>query len=512
MAESIFTLYSDEKFSKKAVTVKDALIVDVYSNVTRSASFILKCAADGKSSMRQLTETDFDDLVNLRGLGTVSIENFRRIYAEFITSTSVETDSSKQYNFESIAYENRPIPISLLRNVGISEQELDVFLRNGLFTAGDIGDICDQGLTPQEYSFVRAVAGYLSTPITQRFTNAVEALKDREEIIISKRCAGATLEEIGHELHVTRERIRTLLSETYRKLIGTAELVAGALLSSDKAVFPFSSLINLFGSEEAAAYCKLVLQESEYVHYLKFSDSFIKVSVCGADLEDRLKEYADEIVGEGVNFYGNLKSVKSKLRKYNLDFFDIADIVNYLIHNKYRFYGDYVTRRVPSHAIICHDAIRKFFKLDIKLDYNEDNKDMRLLRQIVAKHYHGISLPPSNKALTFGVQRNFPKMILSGRGRHCPIEKVKYNVSLFEDVHAFITGSPQTSFYYSELFSHFQERFLAETNINNSNFLHGMLKYLYKNDFVYKKNLLHKIGEFKQDSNFDEVQNKGVKQ
>jgi hypothetical protein len=492
MAESTVTLYSDEKFSKKAVTVRDALIADVYSNVPRSAPFILKCVAAEKSFMSQLTETDFDGLVKLKGLGVASVENLRRIYIEFKTSVSVETDPSKQYNFESIAYENRPIPISLLRNVGISEQKLDVFLRNGLFTVGDIGDICDPGLTPQEYSFVRAVADYFSTPVTQRFTDAVEALKGVEKVNISKRCAGATLEEIGHELHVTRERIRTLLSETYRKLTGTAELVAGALLSSDKAVFPFSSLINLFGSEETATYCKLVLQESEYVHYLKFSDSFIKVSVCGADLKDRLKKYTDEIIGEGINFYGNLKSVKSGLRKYNLDFFDVSDIIKFLVHNGYRFYGDYVTRIVPSHAIICHDAVLRFFKLDIKLDSKEDNEDMRLLRQIVAKHYRGISLPPSNKALAAGMTRYFSKMILSGRGRYCPIEKVIYSVSLFEELHDFITNNSQTSFYYSELFSRFKGRFLAETNIDNPNFLHGMLKYLYANDFAYEKFVVQK--------------------
>jgi DNA repair protein RadC len=554
---------------QQAVEVKDALITDVYFDVPRSTPFILKCTADGKSLMSQLTEAAFDNAANLKGLGIASAENLRKIYIDFISSPSLtennlindeamyfsnsidrlplsvrarnclmrsgitsleellslgeedlmrirnmgaktfheilafretvslpETDSSKLYYLENIDSENRPIPISLLHNIGISEQGLDLFLRCNLFT---VGDLCDRGLTPQEYSFARKINSYFSIPVTQHFTDAVEALKDSAKISISKRCVGATLEEIGKELQVTRERVRQILAKTCRKLTGVAELAAGVLLSSDKTAFSFSDLINLFRSEESAMYCKLVLQKSEYVRYIKFSDSFIKADVWDADLEERLKEYTDEIIGEGINFYDNLELIESELKKHNLDYFDATDIMNFLIHNKYRFYGDYVTKGTQPYAIVCCDAVRKFFRFDIKLDSDEDNQDMRLLRQIIVKHYHGVPLPPNNRALTAGMTRNPSKLILSGRGRYCPIEKVIYSVSLFEELHSFITNSPQTSFYYAELFSHFQGRFLAETNIDNPNFMHGMLKCLYPNEFAYERDLLSKVGELRQD-------------
>lgn len=559
----------EERPPQQAVKSKDALITDVYFNVPRSAPFIVKCTTDGKLLMSQLTEVDFDNAANLKGLGIASADNLRKLYHDFISSpssteinsktgealyfsnsidhlplsvrarnclmrsgvTSIEellslseedlmrirnmgaktfheilafretvslpeTDSAKLYYLENIDSENKPIPIPLLHNIGLSEQGLDLFHRNNLFT---VDDLCDRGLTPQEYSFARMIDSYFSIPVTQHFTDAVEALKDSAKISLSKRCTGATLEEIGKELQVTRERVRQILAKTCRKLSGIAELAAGVLLSSDKATFSFSDLINLFRSEESAMYCKLVLQESEYVRYIKFSDSFIKASVCGADIEDNLKEYTDEIIGEGINFYDNLELIESELKKHNLDYFDASDIMNFLVHNRYRFYGDYVTKGAQPYAIVCHDAVRKFFRLDIKLDSDEDNEDMRLLRQIIAKHYHGVPLPPNNRALTAGMTRDPSKLILSGRGRYCPIEKVIYSVSLFEEIHRFITNSPQTSFYYSELFSHFQGRFLAETNIDNPNFLHGMLKCLYPNEFAYERDLMSKVGELRQD-------------
>ncbi len=556
---------------QQAVKAKDALITDVYLNVPRSAPFILKCNTDGKSFMSQLTEADFDNAVNLKGLGIASVENLRRIYMEFINSPSTfirysesdeflhptdlisplplsvraknclkhagissleellsmaeedlmnirntgaktcqeilafrktaafpESNSSKLYYLENVASENRQIPVSLLPKIGISKQGSDLFLKNNLFT---VGDLCDRGLTPREYSYVRMVNGYLSIPATQHFVDAIEALKESEKISMIRRCNGATLKEIGQELNVTRERVRQILVKICRKrkLLGAAELVAGILLSSSKVSFSFLDLTNLFHSEESAMYCKLILQESKYVRYLKFSNSFIKASVCGTDIEGRLKEYTDEIIGEGINFYDNLELIESELKKHNLDCFDAIDIMNFLIHNGYRFYGDYVAKRNQPYVIICHDAVRKFFRFDIKLDSDEDNKDMRALRQIIAKHYPGLPLPLNNRTLTAGMTRDASILVLSGRGRYCPIEKVIYSVPLFEEVYKFIINSHQTSFYYSELFSHFKGRFLAETNIDNSNFLHGMLKCLYPNEFKYERDLMYKIGKLRRD-------------
>lgn len=557
-----------EIVSQQVAKTKDALITDVYFNVPRRSPFIKKCTDDGKLYMSQLSDIDFDQAVNLKGLGIASAENLRKIYVEFVNSPSLsedyliteplhssnsidylplsvrakncikqagissleellplnsedlmsiknmgkktcqeiltfcenasflETAPSKLYYLEDIVSENRPIPIASLRNIGISEQGIKLLLKNSLIT---IGDLCTRGLTPQEYSFARIVNNYMSIPVTERFTCAIEALKDSAKVSMLRRCNGATLEEIGGELRVTRERARQILEKTCRKLVGTAELVAESLLSSDKAVFSFSSLMKLFSTEESAKYCKLVLQESEYIHYLKFCDSFINTAVCGTDIEGKLKEFAEEIIGEGINFFDNLELIESELKKHDLNYFDAVDIMNFLIHKRYRFYGDYVIKASQPYAIVCHDAVQKYFRFDIKLDSDENNEDMRKLRGIIAKYYHGLPLPPNNRALTAGMTRDAFKLILSGRGRYCPIEKVIYSVSLFEEIRNFVRVSSQTTFYYAELFSHFQGRLLAETNIDNSSFLHGMLKFLYPIEFDYERDLMTKIGELRQD-------------
>jgi hypothetical protein len=449
----------------------------------------------GVSTLEELLILSQDDLMNIRNMG---VKTFNEILSFRDTISIPVIDLSKRCHLEDINFENLPLPLSLLCNIGISKKELDQLHKNNLFT---VRDLLSRGLTPQEYSTLRNIEGYLTVPVSRQFIEAIDSLKDSAKICLSRRCNGSTLEEIGTELLLSRERVRQILAKTCRKLMNIADLIAGVLLSSDKDSFTFSDLTKLFRSEESAMYCKLVLQESENLRYIKFSDKFIRRSASDGEIEKRVKEYIDEVIGEGINFYDNLELIDSELKKYNLDFLDVFDIMNYLVYNKYRFYGDYVTKGASRYSIICYDVVCKFFKFDIKLDSEENNKDMLILRQIIAKHYHGLALPPNNRALTAGMTRDFSKLILSGRGRYCPIEKIVYSASLFEEIHDFIKDGSQISFYYSELFSHFKGRLLAETNINNPNFLHGMLKYLYANEFSFERDMLSKIGGIRQDIN-----------
>jgi hypothetical protein len=89
--------------------------------------------------------------------------------------------------------------------------------------------------------------------------------------------------------------------------------------------------------------------------------------------------------------------IESELLKHSIWFFDIEDIMNYLIDKKYHFYGEYVTKNKKQYGHVCHDAVRKFFEFDIKLDSDENNEDMARLRQMIARHYQGLNIPPLNR-------------------------------------------------------------------------------------------------------------------
>ena len=116
---------------------------------------------------------------------------------------------------------------------------------------------------------------------------------------------------------------------------------------------------------------------------------------------------------------------------------------------------------------------------------------MLRMREIIFKEYAGYALPDNNRAITARVS---PDLILCGRGRYCAPENTVLDEPLFGEIVEYINNANESSLYYSEIFAAFSGRLLAETSVDNANYLHGALKYLYPDDFEYERDLLVKRG------------------
>ena len=449
----------------------------------------------GVNSLNELWSLAEADLLGIRNMGAKTC----REILEYIQSNSFSAISTEKiFRLDGIDEENKKIPISLMGNIGINPTGIELLLNNGFNT---VEDLCTHNMSPQEYASICRAVDYLSISVIIHFQNDIDSLKDSAKICIIRRCNGATLQEIGDEIGVTRERVRQIIVKTCRRLSKSADLIASILFKTHSNSFSFANLLNIFDDAQTAQCCKLVLLESEYAMHFSFSDKFVRSDICPPDIDQLLIDFVNENIGDGLNFYDNLEFLESELAKRCISFFDFEDIMNYLIHNRYHFYGDYVKKGKQSYGNVCYDAVKKFFAFDIKLDSDGNNEDMKMLRQIIAKHYQGLKIPPDNRALTAGMTRDTTKLVLSGRGRYCPFEKVLFSAALFNEVRQFIHNSQQTSFYYSELYTHFEGRFLAETNIHNFHFLHGMLKCLFPNELTYERDLLIKNNSLRQDVN-----------
>ena len=570
-------IYTDNKTAIEAICEPEfisesrakALIADVYDNVPRSAVFIKKCLADGKMHMGELTPEDFDNAINLKGLGSSSVEQLRKVYNDFKSSPvsysaesenevptgylfnslsvratnclaqaginsvedllalnlkdlwkirslgqktydeivsfrkSVSLDESaslenQTYHLDNVAVNNRRIPISLLSSAGLTEGEILLLEQKGFY---DVGDLCDCELAADDYVIVQKISKFLSVSVSDQFVEKIDALKESEKICMLRRAEGDTLQEVGDRLGVTRERVRQVTAKTCSKLKVLAELTVASFLPEGKKALSYELLAEKFAEETFAAYCKLILKESDCVIYFKFANKFVYSNIGFKEVGEQLMFLVEDVVGDGINFYDHLELIEEELCDRNLDFFNHQDVMNYLLNRGYHFYGEYVAKGKQAYGNVCCDAIRKYFDFDIKLNSDINNEDMQILRTVIAKHYSGLTLPPNNRALTAAITRDFRRIVLSGRGRYCPVEKIVYSISLFDEVSEFIQESQQTSFYYSELFSHFRERLLSETNIGNHHFVHGMLKYLYPDEFTYERDLLVKNGAARQDVN-----------
>ena len=375
---------------------------------------------------------------------------------------------------------------------------IDKLQNDGYSTLADIADISEKSLSQYPYSLIQKALPCISVPMALYFQEQLGRVGETSKYCLIQKLQGDTLQKIANDISRTRERVRQIIDKSLGELLGSSELVAFSIFTQDADWFTMSDLQQRFSDPDISDCCKYALTNSKVVRYLEFSDKFVRSEVCPEDIDSVLARFVSEIIGGGTNFSDITETIDAELLRQNLGFLNFEDVRNYIVRNGYHFYGDYVKKDHQSYALVCRDAILKFFPFDIKLDSGDDNEDIEKLRKIIGRWYPGLSLPERNRALA---ARLADFLVLSGRGRYCPIGKVVYEPDLLYEIYEYIQNSQQTSFSYSELFWRFQGRLMAGTNIDNLNFLHGILRYIYPDDFDYERDLLVKSGKARSDIN-----------
>ena len=444
----------------------------------------------GITTIEKLLAYPPEKLANVQGIGKKALADILRIRDNYLAenkSASVKTI----FRLGVVPDENRSIQLSVLAVIGLSDPCIDMLHRNGFHT---VGDVYDAKLTAVQFTALRSLPDYLSIPVAQRFAADMDKLKDAEKRCMEGRTRGATLQVLSDQMGVTRERVRQIVLKASSKLKISATLVAASVFPPKAQSIPASTLETALGDEKRTAFCKLALQNTDYVKYLKFADIYVRTRQTTEEIDAELEDITQKVIGEGGNYLDAMDRIEQEFKRRGMSYLNVENYMNYLSCHRFRFCGDYVMRGKHAYGYVCCDAIRKYFPFDIKLNQDHDNEDMKKLRAIIAKHYNNMSLPPDNRSLATSITRITGNIILSGRGRYCPIEKVIYDPALIHEVCEFIRNSDQSSFYYSEIYDHFRDRFQAETNIDNHHFLHGILKYLYADEYAYERDILVKKG------------------
>ena len=322
------------------------------------------------------------------------------------------------------------------------------------------------------------------------FKKTFNSLTESARICLLLRAQGQTLQEIGDSMELTRERVRQIIGKAVRRLIPTSTLIISVLLRG-RTSFCKADVKKLFDDSELLDCFTYVLENTETIKYFEFADKYVEQNLVPDDWRTQLDALVQNLVGDAVNFFEILEEVEAGLDKSGLCFFDASDFMGYLFENRYIAMGDYIMKKRGAYKRICYDVIARHFKTGIKLNSDENNSDMQLMKEIIRKEFAGYTLPDNNRAITARVS---PDLILCGRGSYCAPENVILDETLFEQIVDYINNCNETSLYYSEIFAAFSGRLLAETSVDNDNYLHGALKYLYPDDFEYERDLLVKHG------------------
>lgn len=380
---------------------------------------------------------------------------------------------------------------------------------NNITTLADLGkinfsDIKAKGLGPDSLKNCKKVylakrdavlAGEMSVPEPEKtpqewFVESFSRLNDRDRECLVARAQGLTLQATGELFGITRERVRQIAVKSVRKLSRPSAAVFRDL-SSGRSNICTSDIRAAFSDQEQIDVIAYVLKNMNSFQYFSFSDRYVISKEVPKDWNNRLYLLTQDIIGDSINYYENLELIDERLCSEGLSFIDSIDYMGYLLEHGYKALGDYVVKKSQAYRNICLDVIRRHFCDGIKLDSDENNADMARLRSIVRREFGEAGLPDSNRALTARVS---PALILCGRGKYISPENVIIDIPLVDQIVDYINESSETSLYYSEIFTAFSGRLLAQTDIDNANYLHGVLKMFYPDEFDYERDLLVKKG------------------
>lgn len=390
---------------------------------------------------------------------------------------------------QNVPNENRSFPTEVLALYGVHSSVVTLLIKEGYLT---IGDICLSGISESHNKMISPALKFIQFPlIIKIFQRKFAEVTDRNKMCLILKMQGATLQSIADKYNVTRERIRQIIAKCQLTLSFELKEIINLMMLDGKGWFSGKELQVMFQDLIMADCCAYALRNCEYVEYCDFADKYILPKNCPNNIEGKMKQFVYKVIGESGNFYEKLELLEAELLNCQLAFLDFKDIMNHMVRNRYHFYGDYYVKGTSSYKELCYVVILSNYPFDIKLDSDENNEDMLRLREILKNLSADILLPENNRAITSCLS---DLMIISGRGRYCPIEKVIYSESIISDIYEFIQDQTQGTFYYKELFEIFKERLLAETNITNHDFLHGILKHFYPEDFNYERDLFVKHG------------------
>ena len=322
------------------------------------------------------------------------------------------------------------------------------------------------------------------------FAESLSKIKDRDLECLLARAQGLTLQTTGELYEITRERVRQITAKAVRRLRPPCEALFRTL-ADNKSCICISDIKDCFSEQNQIDVFAYVLKNIDSVRFFRFADKYVLSEAVPVDWDKRLQLIAKEIIGDSINYYDTLELIDERLSSEDLTFLDSIDYMGYLLENGYKALGDYVVRKAQAYRNVCLGVIRRHFQDGIKLDSDDNNEDMSRLRSIVHKEFGEAGLPDSNRALTARVT---PALILCGRGRYISPENIVIDIPLIEQIVDYINENSETSLYYAEIYSAFSGRLLAQTDIDNANFLHGVLKYLFPDEFSYERDLLVKKG------------------
>lgn len=299
--------------------------------------------------------------------------------------------------------------------------------------------------------------------------------------IIQARARKQTLEQIGSELGITRERVRQIEAKTKKTFAHYCSRIR--IISKISAERNGDTVLTPLEIEE---YCGQDVQElifllSTYKNTNYTYDQQLDLFVIGNNsIQDQVTQYVE-----------NLPDVvrADKLSEILKDASDDEDIPTEMLEkaflNAYKLTGTLYHRHRLSLASIYEKILEKYYPNGLRV-YDAD--EIKKFRELVATEYGDIELPQNNRTLSTRIAST---CVLCGRGIYKLKQKQYIPNELSNRIHEYIINCNSPILLTNTLFNVFEDE-LAEAGINNKYYLQGVLRELFSEEFTFRRDYISK--------------------
>lgn len=303
----------------------------------------------------------------------------------------------------------------------------------------------------------------------------------RSRFIIQGRSKKQTLEQIGSELGITRERVRQIEAKTKKIFAHYCSRIR--IISKISAERNGDTVLTPLEVEE---YCGQDVQEllfllSTYNNTNYTYDRQLDVFVIGNNsIQDQVAQYVETLPDV-------VRADKlSEILKNASDDEDIpTEMLEKAFLNAYRLTGTLYHRHRLSLASIYEKILEKYYPDGLKV-YDED--EIEKFRELITSEYGDIELPKNNRALS---SRIASTCVLCGRGSYKLKQKQYISKDLSNRIHEYIIDCNSPILLTNTIFSVFEDE-LVEAGIDNKYYLQGVLHELFSEEFTFRRDYISK--------------------
>ena len=351
---------------------------------------------------------------------------------------------------------------------------IDLVKSNIIFNENYVSSIAD---------FFKWCSFDLSEEVDKFFDNLYK--KDREKFILNLRAEGNTLETIGKQLNITRERVRQIENKVRRRfsiLLYRYRLILKiyAIRNQDEVLTPVELIEYFKENTDVMLYLLRGTNTLSYT-YDRELDVFI---VGNVDLAERTQQYVDSLP-DTFSVTKIEEFINSGIEEYNLG----EEILRKAIENAYNLTGKVYHRSRLTLTAIYEQILKKYYPNGI---WVYGKYEIEEFRNHIFEDYGDIALPQKDRAL---VARVCDISILCDRGTYKPKQDTYISKQLAQDICDYIEKSEQPIFMTNTLFSVFEKQLIAE-GVENKYYLQGILHEIFGDRWIFRRDYISKDDRF----------------